>query len=82
VWQLLGKLFSACPSRLSHGLHSSAARSLMGTLWAAGINPLLRMPSPQWALPASIFQQRITIPSQEDAEGFDGLAFTAGGYGW
>ena len=44
--------------------------------------PILRLPFPQWALPASIFQQRVTIPSQEDAEGFDGPAFTAGGYGW
>ncbi len=37
---------------------------------------------PQWALPASDFQQHATMPSQVESELFIGPAFNAGGYGW
>lgn len=40
------------------------------------------LPYPQWVLPAGVFQQRTSMPSLDDAEAFEGPAFTAGGYGW
>ncbi|PRW44940.1 lysine-specific demethylase 2A-like [Chlorella sorokiniana] len=36
----------------------------------------------EWVLPASVFQQRTSIPTEQDAEAFDGPTFVAGGYGW
>lgn len=44
---------------------------------------LTRVPCPsQWVLPAGIFQERTTEPTQENKEVFEGPPFAAGGYGW
>lgn len=36
----------------------------------------------QWVLPVDVFQDRVTAPTQEEAEVFESSGFVAAGFPW